>query len=283
MNGINSVNLTGSIVRNPKLINNGGLDVLLGTVGMDTVVAGRKQVDYLPFTIIGQAAVAMHARLTAGTAVSLQGVIEQREWTAEGSKKSKTQLKALRAEVILDDSARIVDSAGGQRLQEGRNVASVGGNLTDDVVVREVQVGGQPTLVADFRIGINKKFTDRKGTAKEAVTYTNVSAWGELAEQLRGLKKGDAVVVDGSVRHSSTEKNGVRYDEMKVVASSVQQIVKPSQSAAVAAPAVVAAAPAPVSAAPAAVAAAPVTALAPVAVTVEELPYDSEEDEELPF
>ena len=69
-------------------------------------------------------------------------------------------------------------------LEPGKYVQSLTGTIVDDVVVREVQVQGKPTPIADFNL-------------TDGVTVVKVSVWDALIKALDGFGKGDTITLTG--------------------------------------------------------------------------------------
>lgn len=102
------------------------------------------------------------------------------------------------------------------------------GNLTRDIELRYTQ-SGQP--IARFGIAINRTHITDTGQKKEEVDFIPITVWGkqaELCEQY--LTKGQLVLVDGQLRHSSWEtKEGKKRSAIEVVARQVQFLSSKTQ------------------------------------------------------
>lgn len=72
------------------------------------------------------------------------------------------------------------------------------GNLGADP---EMRFTGNGQAVANFRIAINRKWTDRDGQQQEDTEWVSIVAWGRQAE-LAGeyLQKGSSVFVEGRIQ-----------------------------------------------------------------------------------
>ena len=69
-------------------------------------------------------------------------------------------------------------------LESGKYVQSLTGTIVDDIVVREVQVQGKPTPIADFNL-------------TDGVTVVKVSVWDALINEVDGFGKGDTITLTG--------------------------------------------------------------------------------------
>ena len=83
------------------------------------------------------------------------------------------------------------------------NFITMVGNLTDDPELRFTPSGA---AVCNFRIAVNRRYTDRSGQQQEETTFMGVNIWRDMAENVaESLHKGDRVVVIGRVRVRSYE------------------------------------------------------------------------------
>jgi single-strand DNA-binding protein len=81
--------------------------------------------------------------------------------------------------------------------------------------------------VANFSIATSEEWKDGDGKLQERTEWTNVQAWGKLAEICaQYLKKGSRVYVEGSLRtRNYDDKNGVKKYVTEVVISSLLMLV----------------------------------------------------------
>ncbi len=83
------------------------------------------------------------------------------------------------------------------------NFITMVGNLTDDPELRFTPSGA---AVCNFRIAVNRRYTDRSGNQQEETTFMGVNIWRDMAENVaESLHKGDRVVVIGRVKVRSYE------------------------------------------------------------------------------
>jgi single-strand DNA-binding protein len=68
------------------------------------------------------------------------------------------------------------------------------------------------TTLVTLRVGTSDDYTDRDGRRVERTDWHMVACWGKMADQARGIRKGDVVQVEGKIRTRSYEaKEGKRY------------------------------------------------------------------------
>ncbi len=100
------------------------------------------------------------------------------------------------------------------------NRVFLAGNLTRDPEVRYIPSG---TAVADLQLAISRRYKTAAGEPKEDVCYVPVTAWGRQAETAgQYLKKGSAVLIEGSLRYKQWESNGEKRSRLEVNADRVQ-------------------------------------------------------------
>lgn len=100
------------------------------------------------------------------------------------------------------------------------NRVFLAGNLTRDPEIRYIQTG---KAVADLSLAINRKFKTSSGELKEDTCFVSIVAWERQAE-LAGeyLRKGSAVLIEGSLRLDQWEANGEKRSRLRVVADRIQ-------------------------------------------------------------
>ena len=70
----------------------------------------------------------------------------------------------------------------------------------------------QNTTLVTLRVATSDDYTDRDGRKVERTDWHTVACWGKMADQARGIRKGDVVQVEGKIRTRSYEaKEGKRY------------------------------------------------------------------------
>ncbi|MEA1909829.1 MAG: single-stranded DNA-binding protein [Patescibacteria group bacterium] len=106
------------------------------------------------------------------------------------------------------------------------NKAMVIGNMTRDPEIRQIPSGQS---VASFAVATNRSWNDASGELQKAVEYTEVVAWGKLAE-IAGqiLKKGRRVYVEGRLQTRNWEgQDGVKRYRTEVIASDLIVLDRP--------------------------------------------------------
>lgn len=109
------------------------------------------------------------------------------------------------------------------------NQAIVMGNLTRDPELRTTPNGQS---VASFAVATNRNWTDSSGERRDEVEYHEIVAWGKLGElAAQYLAKGRKVMVVGRLQTRSWEKDGVKRQRTEIIASDVNFLDRPSDSA----------------------------------------------------
>jgi len=92
------------------------------------------------------------------------------------------------------------------------------GNLTRDPEIRTIPSGQS---VASFAIATNRSWNDNAGQLQKAVEFTDIVAWGKLAEiASQILKKGRRTYVEGRLQtHNWEGQDGVKKYKTEVIAS----------------------------------------------------------------
>lgn len=101
------------------------------------------------------------------------------------------------------------------------------GNLTRDPELRSIPSG---QTVASFTIATNRSWNDAAGELQKAVEYTDVVAWGKLAEIAGQIfKKGRRVYVEGRLQTRNWEgQDGIKRYKTEVIASDLIVLDKPT-------------------------------------------------------
>lgn len=110
------------------------------------------------------------------------------------------------------------------------NLVILRGNLARDPELRVV--GEKRTAVVNFTVATSREFTRADGTQDKVTSFITCEAWDTGAVAVSNtLKKGDLVMVEGSLRNDSWEKDGVKHSTMKVRVNNFAPIVKGQGSA----------------------------------------------------
>jgi single-strand DNA-binding protein len=97
------------------------------------------------------------------------------------------------------------------------NLVILRGNLARDPELRTVNASNKSTSVVNFTVATSREFTKQNGDTDKITTFVQCEAWDSGAEAIADtLKKGDLVMVEGSLRNDSWEKDGVKHSTLKV-------------------------------------------------------------------
>jgi len=107
------------------------------------------------------------------------------------------------------------------------NIVMLRGNLARDPELRNVTIGEKQTSVVNFTVATSREFTKANGTQDKVTSFIQCEAWDSGAEAIAAsFKKGDLVIVEGSLRNDSWEKDGVKHSTLKVRVNNFGKIVK---------------------------------------------------------
>jgi single-strand DNA-binding protein len=110
---------------------------------------------------------------------------------------------------------------------EGLNLVLLTGNLGAEPELRHTS-GGQAVL--NLRVATTESY-EQNGERKERTEWHAVCLWGKRAEGLaRILRKGETIVVQGSLRTSKYEAKGETRYKTEIVASNVILTSKKNES-----------------------------------------------------
>lgn len=104
-------------------------------------------------------------------------------------------------------------------MSDGMNKVLLLGNLGADPELRYT-AGGQPVL--HLRLATNESWLDKNKEQQERTEWHSVVVWGARGEALsKILHKGATVLVEGGLRTTSYEKDGVKRYKTEIVARDV--------------------------------------------------------------
>lgn len=105
------------------------------------------------------------------------------------------------------------------------------GNLARDPELRVVAIGEKQTSVVNFTIATSREFTRANGTQDKVTSFIQCEAWDSGADAIASsFKKGDLVMVEGSLRNDSWEKDGVKHSTLKVRVNNFAKILRTKRS-----------------------------------------------------
>lgn len=104
------------------------------------------------------------------------------------------------------------------------NVVILKGNLAQDPEIRVINSG---TKVANFTVAVSRFFKKRDGTKDKETIFVPCEAWDTGAETIgKYFAKGDPVLIEGSMKMDSWEKDGVKHSRMKIRVSNFEKLNK---------------------------------------------------------
>lgn len=111
------------------------------------------------------------------------------------------------------------------------NITLLKGNLARDPELRVVNTAGKQTSVVNFTVATSREYTKANGERDKVTSFINCEAWDSGAEAISSsLKKGDLVLIEGSLRNDSWEKDGVKHSSLKVRVNNFSKITRLSKS-----------------------------------------------------
>lgn len=111
------------------------------------------------------------------------------------------------------------------------NLVILRGNLARDPEVRKVNTGGKETFVVNFTVATSREYTKSNGDKDKVTSFINCEAWDTGAEIIsESFNKGDLVMVEGSLRNDSWEKDGVKHNSFKVRVNNFSKLTKLSRN-----------------------------------------------------
>ena len=97
--------------------------------------------------------------------------------------------------------------------------------------MRTVNTSGKPTSVVNFTVAVSREYVKSNGEKDKITSFISCEAWDTGAEMIsESLKKGDLVMIEGSLRNDSWEKDGVKHNTLKVRVNNFSKISKLSRT-----------------------------------------------------
>jgi single-strand DNA-binding protein len=110
------------------------------------------------------------------------------------------------------------------------NITLLKGNLARDPELRVVSTSGKQTSVVNFTVAVSREYTKNSGERDKITSFINCEAWDSGAEVIaESFKKGDLVMIEGSLRNDTWEKDGVKHSSLKVRVNNFSKITKLSR------------------------------------------------------
>lgn len=108
------------------------------------------------------------------------------------------------------------------------NITLLRGNLTRDPELRKITSGSNKEVsVVNFTVAVSREYTKASGERDKVTTFINCEAWDSGADVIAdSFKKGDLVMVEGSLRNDSWEKDGVKHSTLRVRVNNFSKITK---------------------------------------------------------
>lgn len=111
------------------------------------------------------------------------------------------------------------------------NITLLRGNLTRDPELRRIDSNGKSVSVVNFTVAVSREYTKASGERDKVTTFINCEAWDSGAEVIaESFRKGDLVMVEGSLRNDSWEKDGVKHSTLRVRVNNFSKITKLSKN-----------------------------------------------------
>lgn len=110
------------------------------------------------------------------------------------------------------------------------NIIILKGNLARDPELRSISSNGKQTFVVNFTVAVSREYVKSNGDKDKITTFVPCEAWDSGAEIIgESFRKGDPVMVEGSLRNDSWEKDGVKHNTLKVRVNNFSKITKLSK------------------------------------------------------
>lgn len=95
------------------------------------------------------------------------------------------------------------------------NVILIGNLVADPKLIKVGE--NQQMSVVNFVIAVNRTFQRKDAVKDQEVTFVNCEAWDSGAEHIGNtFKKGDRILIQGSLKNENWEKDGKKYHKDKV-------------------------------------------------------------------
>ena len=111
------------------------------------------------------------------------------------------------------------------------NVVTLTGNLTKDPELKTIEVNGKSIGVVNFCIATSRFFKKADGSRDKDVTFIQCEAWDSGAETISKIfKKGDPMLLQGSLKVEQWEKDGIKRTSTKVRVNIFEKLARFTKS-----------------------------------------------------
>lgn len=90
-------------------------------------------------------------------------------------------------------------------------------------------IGNKNTSCLNFTIGISQSFKNERGNIEKKSMFFNVVIYGQYAEKIQKIEKGDLVILQGKLNQDIWEKDGNKHSKVNIVASRINIFKKQTQ------------------------------------------------------
>jgi single-strand DNA-binding protein len=116
-----------------------------------------------------------------------------------------------------------------QLLQENKvsSTVTIIGNLTAKPEKKNIKSGSS---LLNFSVAVNRRWRDKQDNWEEQTSFFDVTAWGELADNIEAsLDKGTRVIVTGRLEQQTWEKDGKNQSKVVLVAEDIGPSLRKAQ------------------------------------------------------
>jgi single-strand DNA-binding protein len=203
---MNTIILVGNIENIEKKHTSNGTAMLLLNISGQTVRADGTGKWFQNATLMGAKAEKFAGG--QGDRVLVIGSLESNEWNDKetGEKRSILRTRATDVTIVAHNTPF-------------RNEVTLYGGATRDPELRYTPSGSP---VVSGSIGVSESWKDKDGNWKDKSHYVRFQAWEQLAEQMTeaGITKGTRILLSGSMKSGSYEKDGKKRSTNELVVSS---------------------------------------------------------------
>lgn len=116
-----------------------------------------------------------------------------------------------------------------QLLQENKvsSTVTIIGNLTAKPEKKNIKSGSS---LLNFSVAVNRRWRDKQDNWEEQTSFFDVTAWGELADNIEAsLDKGTRVIITGRLEQQTWEKDGKNQSKVVLVAEDIGPSLRKAQ------------------------------------------------------